>query len=146
MSTARVLRNQYVVASLKDRRSLLAGELRQLESQARLKAEALAHLDAVLSMYAPEIDAKALPVRVQRPNHPWRVIGLSRRIRGVLRRHGAVMASSEVVDAIMAEMGFPSEAHRVVAHAVRYALRNLAISDPSVVKEGERAEARWSLA
>ena len=140
------LRNRFVTASLKERRSLVAGELREIEQAAKRKAETLAAIDAVLAMYAPEIDATALPVRVQRPAKPYSVPGLFRRIRGVLRRHGAVMASSEVVDAIMAEMGFPSEAHRVVAHAVRYALRNLAISDPSVVKEGERAEARWSLA
>ncbi len=38
MSTA--LRNRYVSAALKERRSILAGELRQLEQEIRCKAEA----------------------------------------------------------------------------------------------------------
>ena len=139
------LRNRYVTAALKERRSTIAGELRELEDQAKVKAASLSHIDAVLAMYAPEVDAKALPVRRPRPGRPYAVVGLSRCIRDVLRRRSEPMATLDVAEAIIAEMGFPAEATRSVATAVRYALHNLAKSGTSVVKEGEQAGTRWSL-
>ncbi len=99
MSTA--LRNRYVSATFKERRSILAGELRQLEQEMRTKAEALAHVDAVLAMYAPEVDVRTLPVRRPRSNTTYAVPDLSRRIRDVLRRRSVPIAASDVVGAIV---------------------------------------------
>ena len=55
------------------------------------------------------------------------------------------MATLDIAEAIVAEMGFPAEAARSVATAVRYSLHNLAKSGTSVVKEGEQAGATWRL-
>ena len=143
MSTA--LRNRYVTAALKERRSILAGELRHLEQQIRLATDALTHVDAVLAMYAPEVDAKALPVRVHRPSQPYKVPNLSCRIRDVLRRYGSPMPMGDVVTTLVSEMGFPAEAARAISPSVRYTLRNLAQEHGSVLKTGERETALWSI-
>ncbi len=139
-------RNQYALAALKDQRSRHAGEIAQLESQVRLKREALDHIDAVLKLFAPEIDPESLPARRARKGTPYPIDNLSRRILGVLRRRGEPMPCGEVIDALAAEMGFPENAAAVIADRVRYRLRDLKRREHSpVLKTGSRGDAMWSL-
>ncbi len=138
--------NLYATAALKRRRSILAGELAAMESQARLKREALAHIDAVLRMFAPDLDPGAIPDRRPRSGQSYPIAGLSRRILGILRRHGAPMHLHDVADALVAEMGFPAEARPFVIGRARFSLRDLYKKEcGSVVKTGSRMEAMWSL-
>ncbi len=103
-------RDQYAPAALKEQRTLHAGQPAQLENQARTKREALAHIDAVLRMFAPEVDPESIPARRARKGTAYPVDNLSRRIMGVLRCRGEPMPYAEVIDVTAAEIGFPDDA------------------------------------
>ena len=145
MTTTDTPRNQYATAALKEHRATVAGELAQLESQVAIKREALGHLDAVLRMFAPEVDPEGLPKRRSRRDNPYPIPNATRRILGILRRRGEPMSSPDVIDALSAEMAFGPEGDHAVAARVRYALRDLAKDGGPVLKTGWRAEAMWSV-
>ena len=139
-------RNQYALAALKEQRALHAGQLAQLESQVRLKREALSHIDAVLKMLAPEIDPKAIPARRARKGMPYPIDNLSRRIMGVIRRRGEPMPSCDVIDVIVGEMAFTENATALVGNRVRHGLKHLSRRENgAVLKTGSRRDAMWSL-
>ena len=139
-------RNRYVTAALKERRAVLAGELQQLRSQATLKVEALAHVDAVLAMFAPEVDPNAIPARRTPPDNPFCVPHAARRILAILRRRGEPMSTQDVAGTLIAELGFGLEAAASVAQRCRIALRDLSKGERAqVLKTGYRTGAMWSL-
>ncbi len=144
MSTA--LRNRYVTAALKERRAILAGELQQLRTQAARHVDALAHVDAVLAMFAPEVDPNAIPLRRVPAENPHCVPHAARRILAILRRRGEAMSTADIAATLSAELGFGPEAAAGVAQRCRIALRDLSKGErASVLKTGWRTGAMWSL-
>ncbi len=139
--------NRYALAALKERRASIGGEMRECERRLRYLRETLGHLDATLALFDPEGNPKA--IRAKRPYKRVKLFGagkLSRLILDALRKAERPLTTSEVIEAIVAELGYGDEAAKGMAGRVRAALRYLLAFKQSVIKEGERETARWIVA
>ena len=139
--------NWYALAALKERRASIDGEMRECERRLRYLRETLGHLDATLALFDPEGNPKA--IRAKRPYKRVKLFGsgkLSRLILDALRRAERPLATSEVIEAVVSELGYGDEAAKGMQDRVRAALRYLLAFKQSVVKEGERETARWTIA
>jgi hypothetical protein len=137
--------NRYALAALKERRASIDGEMRECERRLRYLREALGHLDATLALFDPEGNPKA--IRAKRPYKRVKLFGagkLSRLILDALRKAERPLSASEVTAAVVTELDFGPDAAVGMATRVRATLIYLA-KRGSVVKEGERVTARWSL-
>ena len=90
-----LLRNQYAIHALKDRRATMAGEIVQMKEGIRYREGQLTHLDAVLRELDPSYRADSVaPKRLRRV----KLFGsgeLNRLIADALRRAEKPMASSD---------------------------------------------------
>ncbi len=104
--------NRYALAALRDKRATLAGEIAQLDKQAKWKREQLGHVDATLAIFDPNYREGSIPAK-----KPYRHIKLfkqgelGRLILDSLRRAGRPLPTAEVVTAVMAA-GRQSESAR----------------------------------
>lgn len=140
------LSNQYALHALRERRAELAGEITSLESRLRHLRESLVHLDGTLRIMAPGFDPKS--IRAKKPYKRVKLFGagkLNGMILDALRRGARPMTTAEVVDAIVAEMGFGPDAAKGMKNRVRSNLLYLAKVRGLVVKDGEREVATWAL-
>jgi len=138
--------NRYALHALRERRAELDGQLRECERRMRHLREMLGHLDATLSLFDPEGNPKA--IKAKRPYKRVKLFGagkLNRVILDAMRRADRPMATLEVVDAVVADLGFGEEAAKGMKSRVRSSLLYLWRVRQSVVKEGERETARWSI-
>ncbi len=141
------LSNQYALHAIRERRAELAGEVRDLESRLRHLRESLAHVDATLRMFDPDADPSN--IRAKRPFKRVKLFGagkLNRMILGALRKAERPLSTLEVVDAVVADMGFGPDAAKGMKNRVRANLLYLAKVRGAVVKDGERQGATWRLA
>ena len=136
--------NTYAISALKRRRAEIDGEVKACETHLPSLNEALCHLDATLSLFDPDYDSKA--IRAKRPYRHAKLFG-GRKLTGLtldaLRRAERPLATQEVVSAIVPEMNGGAGAPNVTKR-IRIGLRYLARRG-SIVKEGERATAKWAL-
>ena len=140
------LGNQYALAALRERRAEMAGEITTLERQLRHLRESLVHIDATRRLFNPDADPSTIPAK--RPYKRVKLFGqgkLNRIILDALRKGGRPMTTLEVVASIVADLGYGEEAAKGMKNRVRANLLYLAKVRGSVVKEGERAKARWTL-
>lgn len=98
------LGNKYALAALRDKRATLAGEIAQLDKQAKWKRDQLEHVDATLALFDPNYRVGSIPAK-----KPYRHIKLfkqgelGRLILDSLRRAGRPISTAEVVTAVMAQ-------------------------------------------
>jgi len=88
-------------------------------------------------------------IRAKKPYRRTKLFGagkLNRLILGALRRGERPMTTAEVVDSIVAELGYGEDAKAGMRNRVRANLQYLSRVRGSVVKTGERAGATWELA
>lgn len=141
------LGNKYAVAALRERRAEVAGEITALESRLARLRESLVHIDGTLRLFDPDAD----PSRIA-PKKPYKRVKLfgegklNRLVLDALRAGARPMATREIVAAIVAELGYEGDASKAMSHRVRANLLYLSKSRRLVVKEGDRQNARWSLA
>jgi hypothetical protein len=96
--------NKYALAALRDKRAILAGEIAQLEKQAKWKREQLGHVDATLSLFDPNYrEGSILAKKPYRHVKLFKQGELGRLILDSLRRAGGPLSTAEVVTAVMAE-------------------------------------------
>ncbi len=137
--------NRYALHALKERRASIDGEIKECERKLRYLREALTHLDATLALFDPNGDPKAITAK--RPYRSVKLFGagkLSRLILDALRKAERPLSALEVTAAVVAELDYGPEASTGMATRVRATLLYLA-KGGSVVKEGERATATWTL-
>lgn len=141
------LGNKYAAAALRERRAEIAGEIASLEARLRNLRESLVHVDGTLRLFDPDAD----PSRIA-PKKPYKRVKLfgegklNRLVLGALRAGARPMTTREVIGAIVAELGYGEDASKAMSHRVRANLLYLSKGRGLVVKEGERAGARWALA
>ena len=61
----------HVVSALRDKRSELSGLIAQLERQIDQHRANLTHVDAVIRLYAPEIEVETIPAKLVRDRNSW---------------------------------------------------------------------------
>lgn len=141
------LGNKYALAALRERRAEIAGEITSAERRLAYLREALTHVDGTLRLFDPDADPDAIPKK--RPYKRVKLFGagkLNRLILDALREAEKPLTTKEVIAAIVARLGYGEDAAKAMSHRVRANLLYLSKARGEVVKEGERAGARWALA
>lgn len=138
--------NRYAIAALRDRRATLAGEIIRYKQGIRDREEQLSHLDATLRILDPEYRADTIPPKRIRRVKLFGGGELNRLIIDALRRaEGKPLSNGEIADAIIAVKGYGADARHALIRRVRANLSYLLRHRGSVVKSGERLQARWRL-
>jgi hypothetical protein len=101
--------NRYAIASLKDRRATMAGEIVQMKEGIAYREEQLTHLDAVLRELDPSYREDTLPRKRLRRVKLFGNGELNRLIADALRRAEKPLASHDVADAIVEAKGYGRE-------------------------------------
>lgn len=141
------LGNKYALAALRERRAEMAGEITEAERRLRNLKAAIVHVDATLRLFDPDADPSTIASK--RPYRRTKLFGqgkLNRLILDALRDADRPMATLEVVDSIVATLGYGPDAAKGMKGRVRANLLYLWKTRGLVTKEGERETARWSLA
>jgi hypothetical protein len=95
-----------VIHALRDKRATLAGQIAALEKQAAQHRADLVHVDAVLRLFAPELEAAAIaPKAVRRHNGWFRPGELSRLVLDVLRGAPAPLTVRDIAAEVMVRRG-----------------------------------------
>jgi hypothetical protein len=116
----------HVVSALVAKRSEVAGVIADLERKTAQQRVDLVHVDAVLRLYAPELEPDCIPSRAVRRRNGWFKPGeLVRMVLDTLRVASAPMPSREIAAAVMVLRGLdPTDMHtsRLVCKLVNNAL------------------------
>ena len=100
----------HVVAALKDKRAELSGVIADLEKRIGQHRADLLHVDAVLRLFAPDLDLSEIrPRAVRRPNSWFRPGELARLVLDVLRTAPAPLSVREITGEIMERRGLDGE-------------------------------------
>jgi hypothetical protein len=135
--------NQYAIASLKDRRATMAGEIARFKQGIRDREEQLAHLDATLRLLDPSYRAETIAPKRLRQVKLFGQGELNRLIVDALRRaEGKPLSTPQIAEAIIAAKGYGAEAKPALIRRVRANLRYL-LRNGRVEKSGNRTTARW---
>jgi hypothetical protein len=104
----------HVVSALRNKRAELAGTVRQLEQQLAQQVENLAHLDATMRLFDPDIRPQEIRPKQQRARSAWFHQGeCLRLIYDQLRDAPRPMATRELAERIMRTKAIPaSDDHR----------------------------------
>ena len=138
--------NRYAMAALRERRAEMSGELTRLERQVRHLKASMVHMDATLRLMDPERDPNEIPSK--RPYVRTKLFGagkLNRLIMDAMRKGARPMSTAEVVDGIVADLGYGDDAASGLRNRVRANLRYLE-KGGRVTKEGSGPGALWRLA
>ena len=96
----------HVVAALKDKRAELSGNIADLEKRIGQHRADLLHVDAVLRLFAPDLEPAAiLPKAVRQPSGWFRPGELARMVLDVLRTAPAALTVREITMQIMERRG-----------------------------------------
>jgi hypothetical protein len=116
----------HVVSALMAKRSEVAGTIADLERRVAQQRADLVHVDAVLRLYAPELQPDSIPFRAVRRRNGWFKPGeLVRMVLDILRVAPAPMPTREIAAAVMTRRGLdPADTHtaRLVGKLVNNAL------------------------
>jgi hypothetical protein len=116
----------HVVSALVAKRSEVAGLIADLERKTAQQRADLVHVDAVLRLYAPELEPDCIPSRAVRRRNGWFKPGeLVRMVLDTLRVAPAPMPTREIAAAVMVLRGLdPADMHtsRLVCKLVSNAL------------------------
>jgi hypothetical protein len=139
--------NRYALAALKERRASIDGEMRECERRLRYLRKMLGNLDAVLGLFDPDGNPKAIKAKRSYRHVKLFAAGqLSRLILGALRTGARPMATVEVIQAVIAELGYGDDAAGGMSTRIRGGLIYLCKTRRLVVKEGDRETTRWVIA
>ena len=103
----------HVVSALMAKRSEVAGVIADLERKAAQQRADLVHVDAVLRLYAPELEPDCIPSRAVRRRNGWFKPGeLVRIVLDTLRVAPVPMPTREIAAAVMLLRGLdPADMH-----------------------------------
>jgi len=104
---------RHVIGALRDKRAELAGILRQLEQQLAQQRANLAHLDATMRLFDPEIRPNDIRPRQPRARNAWFRPGeCLRLIYDELREAAQPATTRELAERIMRRKAMPAMDHR----------------------------------
>jgi hypothetical protein len=99
----------HVIRSLRNKRAELAGMLRQLEQQLVQQRANLAHVDATMRLFDPDIQPKDIPPKQPRARNAWFRQGeCLRLIYDELREATQPMTTRELAERIMRVKAIPA--------------------------------------
>ena len=114
----------HVVATLKDKRAELSGGIADLEKRIGQHRADLLHVDAVLRLFAPDLEPAAiLPKAVRRLSGWFRPGELARMVLDVLRTAPAPLSIREITAQVMERRGLDPQDGRM-AELLRKLVRN----------------------
>ena len=99
----------HVIGALRNKRAELAGTLRQLEQQLGQQRANLAHVDATMQLFDPDIRPKDIRPKQQRARNVWFRPGeCLRLVYDELRRAGQPMTTRQLAERIMRAKAIPA--------------------------------------
>ena len=114
----------HVIAALRDKRAELSGGIADLEKRIGQHRADLLHVDAVLRLFAPDLEPAAiLPKAVRRPNSWFKPGELARLVLDVLRTAPAPLSIREITAQVMERRGLDPQDNRT-AELLRKLVRN----------------------
>jgi hypothetical protein len=134
---------RFTLTTLQKKRASLAGEIDDFKRKIAHRETALAHVDAVLRLLAPDANPATIPSRRPRRVKLFRQGQLGRMILGILRKAEGPLSTDAIVARIISENRLPSEARKALGARVR---SNLAYQAKigRVAKSDSGTKARWS--
>src|SRR4030088_636480 len=136
--------NRYAIATLKDRRATMAGEIVQMKEGIRYREDQLTRVDATLRVLDPSYRADSIPPKRLRRVKLFGSGELNRLIADALRRAEKPLASNDIAESIVETKGFGRPSIHALTRRVRANLSYL-LRNKRVAKTGDRLTARWSL-
>ena len=138
----------HVVAALRAKRTEISGQIRDLERAIKRQRIALAHIDAAIRVFAPDIDPSTIRTKRRYQHAQYFAWGeLSRTVLDTLRKAGEPLTGASIAVSIIKAKGFPKEDARLTASIrgmVLAVLRRFA-KRGTVLKSGESRNALWAL-
>lgn len=114
----------HVVSALRDKRAEVSGLIADLERRIAQQRTDLVHVDAVLRLYAPDLEPASIPVKAVRRNHGWFKRGeLSRLVLDVLRITPVPMTLKAIAAEVMTRRHLDPADERTV-HLIVKLVRN----------------------
>ena len=114
----------HVIAALRDKRAELSGGIADLEKRIGQQRADLLHVDAVLRLFAPDLEPAAiLPKAVRRLSGWFRPGELARMVLDVLRTAPAPLSIREITAQVMERRGLDPQDGRM-AELLRKLVRN----------------------
>jgi len=114
----------HVIAALRDKRAELSGGIADLEKRIGQQRADLLHVDAVLRLFAPDLEPAAiLPKAVRQPSGWFRPGELARMVLDVLRTAPAPLSIREITAQVMERRGLDPQDGRM-AELLRKLVRN----------------------
>jgi len=114
----------HVVAALRDKRAELSGGIADLEKRIGQHRADLLHVDAVLRLFAPDLEPAAIrPKAVRQPSGWFQPGELARLVLDVLRTAPAPLSIREITAQIMERRGLDAQDNRT-AELLRKLVRN----------------------
>ena len=114
----------HVIAALRDKRAELSGGIADLEKRIGQHRADLLHVDAVLRLFAPDLEPAAiLPKAVRRLSGWFRPGELARMVLEVLRTAPAPLSIREITAQVMERRGLDPQDNRT-AELLRKLVRN----------------------
>lgn len=138
----------HVLTALKDKRARLDGEIKARRYQISRLGMEMAHVDAVIRMFAPGYDVEKIATKRSFGKNPAGVpkgTG-SRHTLSVLREAGAPLTANEIAGRVLAKLGKEdsAEARRMLAATIVSTFTRR--KDGAVVYDAATHPGRWSLA
>lgn len=116
----------HVVSALREKRSEVSGLIADLERRIAQQRADLVHVDAVLRLYAPDLELASIAVKAVRRDHGWFKRGeLSRLVLDVLRITPVPMTLKAIATEVMARRQLDPTDERTVHRIVKLARNTL---------------------
>ena len=131
-----------IISTLRDKRLEVADTIERLERQADQYRVDLAHLEATMRLFDPNIEPETLQTATPRRNEWFRPGECRRHIHDVLRDAAGPMTTREIVEGVMAAKKLPDDDARTRELIQKTVLGSLNRATDTI----ERVEAAGSVA
>src|ERR1700688_896185 len=139
----------HVISALRVKRAEVSGYIHELEKKVKRMRANLAHIDATIRVFAPDLNPDTIPPKRRYMRSRYFAKGeLSRRCLDMLRvANGAAVAATEIAKAAMADKGMSADDPVQLAAVTEMVLLPLGRLRRRgvVVKTGTSRDAKWGL-
>ena len=137
----------HVISALRDKRSELAGVVRQLEQQLAQQRSKLAHVDATMLLFDPDIRPNNIPPRQRRQRNAWFRSGeCLRLLYDELRDAPQPVSTRELTERIMRNKTMTPADHRSRDLIQRTILSSLSRAGQTITRSQADGVVCWRLA
>jgi len=139
----------HVISALRAKRAEISGYIHDLEKKIKRQRSNLAHVDAAIRIFAPNLNPDTIPPkRSYRRTRYFAKGEMSRSCLDTLRdAQGRALATIEIARTIVAAKGLPDDPALIqsLAERAQSLLRNFS-KRGAIIKHGKGPSIRWSLA